>query len=66
MSGRFVDASTMMPEFRVESIHRDQELVERLFALIVPAADARPSVAADGVDLIDIDETRDRLLRLLE
>ena len=44
----------------LESIHLHQELVEGLLALIVSAAQARASAAADGVDLIDEDDWRGR------
>ena len=35
----------------LEAVHLDEELVQGLLALVVPAADASPAVAADGVDL---------------
>ncbi len=41
---------------RVEAVHLDEELVERLLALVVPAAEARTAVTADGVDLVDEDD----------
>ena len=50
----------------VEAVHLDEQLVERLLALVVTAADARAAVAADGVDLVDEHDRRRRVLRLLE
>jgi len=40
---------------RLEAVHLDQELVERLLALVVPAAEPRAAMASDGVDLVDED-----------
>ena len=50
----------------VEAVHLDQQLVERLLALVVTAAHAGAAVAADGVDLVDEDDRRGVLLGLLE
>ena len=50
----------------LEAVHLHQQLVERLLALVVAAAEARAAVAADGVDLVDEDDARRVLLRLLE
>ena len=36
----------------VEAVELDQQLVQRLLALVVAAAEARAAVAADGVDLV--------------
>src|SRR3984893_16587378 len=36
----------------VEPVQLDQHLVQRLLALVVPAAEARAAVPADGVDLV--------------
>src|SRR5205807_5059412 len=49
-----------------ESIHLDQELIERLLALVVTAAQSGAAMAADGVDLIDEDDARRVFLSLLE
>ena len=38
---------------RAEAVHLAQDLVERLLALVVPAAEAGAADAADGVDLVD-------------
>ncbi len=50
----------------VEAVHLDQQLVERLLALVVAAAHAGAAVASDGVDLVDEDDGRGGLLGLLE
>ena len=49
-----------------EAIHLDEQLVQRLLAFVVAAAEASATVAADGVDLIDEDDARRVLLGLLE
>jgi hypothetical protein len=51
---------------RLEAVHLDQQLVQRLLALVVAAAQARAAVAADGVDFVDEDDAGRVLLRLLE
>ncbi len=51
---------------RVEAVHLDEQLVERLLALVVAAAHAGTAVATDGVDLVDEDDRRAVLLGLLE
>ena len=51
---------------QLEAVHLDEELVERLLALVVTAAEPGAAVAADGVDLVDEDDAGARLLRLLE
>ena len=50
----------------LEAVHLDQELVERLLALVVAAAQAGAAMAADGVDLVDEDDAGSVLLALLE
>src|SRR4029079_15994560 len=50
----------------VEAVHLDEQLVERLLALVVAAAHAGATVPADGVDLVDEDDGRRVLLGLLE
>ena len=50
----------------LEAVHLDQQLVERLLALVVAAADARAAVPADRVDLVDEDDRRRPLLGLAE
>jgi hypothetical protein len=49
-----------------EAIHLDQELVERLLALVVAAAQSRAALPADRVDLVDEHDAWRVLLRLLE
>ena len=50
----------------VEAVHLDEQLVQRLLALVVAAAEARAAVPADGVDLVDEDDRRGVRLGLLE
>src|SRR5438552_3725639 len=50
----------------LEAVHLDEELVERLLALVVAAAETRAAVTADGVDLVDEDDARGVLLPLHE
>ena len=50
----------------LEAVHLDQQLVERLLALVVAAAEARAAMAADRVDFVDEDDAGRVLLRLLE
>src|SRR5438067_10222 len=50
----------------LEAVHLDQQLVERLLALVVTAAQAGAALASDGVDLIDKDDAGRVLLRLIE
>ena len=51
---------------RLEAVHLDQKLVERLLALVVAAAQAGAAMAADRVDLVDEDDAGGVLLALLE
>src|SRR5690606_11721545 len=50
----------------LEAVHLDEQLVQRLLALVVTAAEARATMPADRVDLVDEDDARRVLLRLLE
>ena len=50
----------------VEAVHLREHLVERLLALVVPAAEPGAALAADGVDLVDEDDGRRLLARRLE
>ena len=50
----------------LEAVHLDEQLVERLLALVVPAAEAGAAVAPDGVDLVHEDDAGRVLLGLLE
>ncbi len=49
-----------------EAIHLDQQLVQRLLALIVTTAEAGAAMAADRVDFVDEDDAGRMLLGLLE
>src|SRR5207253_8172045 len=51
---------------RLEPVHLDEQLVERLLALVVSAAQAGAAMAADGVDLVDEYDAGRVLLSLLE
>ncbi len=51
---------------RLEAIHLNEQLVERLLALVVSAAESRAAVAAHGVDLVHEDDAGRVLLGLLE
>ena len=44
----------------LEAVHLHQQLVQRLLALVVAAAEARAAMAADRVDLVDEDDARAR------
>ncbi len=50
----------------IEAVHLDEQLVERLFALVVTAAETGAALAADRVDFVDEDDARRGLLRLIE
>ena len=50
----------------VEAIHLDEQLVQRLLALVVTTAHAGTTLASDGVDLVDEDDGRGVFLRLIE
>ena len=50
----------------LEAVHLDEQLVQRLLALVVAAAEAGAAMAADGVDLVDEDDAGRVLLGLLE
>ena len=51
---------------RVEAVHLDEDLVERLLALVVAAAEAGAALAADRVDLVDEHDARRVALGLVE
>ncbi len=51
---------------RLEAVHLDQQLVQRLLALVVAAAEAGAAMAADRVDFVDEDDAGRVLLGLLE
>ena len=50
----------------LEAVHLDQQLVERLLALVIAVAEAGAAMAADGVDFVDEDDAWRRLLGLVE
>ena len=50
----------------LEAVHLDEQLIQRLLAFVVSAAEARAAMAADGVDFVDEDDARRVLLALLE
>ena len=50
----------------LEAVHLDEQLVERLLALVVAAAEPGAAVAPDGVDLVHEDDAGAVLLGLLE
>ena len=51
---------------RLETVHLDEQLVERLFAFVVAAAQPGAAMPADRVDLVDEDDARRLLLALDE
>ena len=51
---------------RGKPIHLHEQLVERLFALVVPAAKSCPTLPSNGVNLIDEDNAWCGLLRLFK
>ena len=51
---------------RFEAVHLDEQLVQRLLALVIAAAEAGAAMATHGVDFIDEDDARGVLLRLIE
>jgi hypothetical protein len=50
----------------LEPIHLDQQLVQRLLALVIAAAEPGAAMTADRIDFVDEDDARRILLRLLE
>ena len=50
----------------LEAVHLDQQLVQRLLALVIAAAETGAAMTADRVDLVDEDDAGRVLLRLLE
>src|SRR5205807_409243 len=51
---------------RFEAVHLDEQLIQRLLALVVSAAEAGAAMASDGVNLVDEDDAGGVLLALLE
>ena len=52
------------PRVAGEAVHLDEDLVQRLLALVVALADAGPAFAAGRIELVDEDDRRGRLARL--
>ncbi len=50
----------------LEAVHLDQQLVQRLLALVIAAAEAGAAMAADRVDFVDEDDAGRVLLGLFE
>ncbi len=50
----------------VEAVHLDQDLVERLLALVVAATETGAALASNGIDFVDEDDARGISLRLVE
>ena len=51
---------------RLEAVHLDEQLIQRLLALVVTAAQAGAAMTADRVDFVDEDDAGRVLLALLE
>ena len=51
---------------RLETVHFDQQLVQRLFAFVILVAKSRTAAAADRIDFVDEDDARRVLLGLFE
>ena len=51
---------------RVETVHLDEQRIQRLFALVVTAADTVAAMAADRVDFVDENDAGRGFLALLE
>ena len=51
---------------RLEAVHLDQQLVQRLFALVIAAAQTGAAMTAHGVDFVDEDDAGGVLLGLFE
>jgi len=54
------------PGVPLEPVHLREELVQRLFPLVVPTPQARAPLAAHGIDLVDEHDARGARLRFLE
>src|SRR5689334_10521881 len=54
------------PRVAGEAVHLDEDLVERLLALVVSLADAGAALAPRGVELVDEDDRGSRLASLAE
>ena len=54
------------PLIRLEAVHLDEQLVQRLLTLVIPAAEAGAAMPAHRIDLVDEDDAGRVLLSLLE
>ena len=59
-------AIIITPSLRLETVHFHQQRVQRLFAFVVPAAQAGSAMAAHGVNFIDENDARRVFLALFE
>ena len=66
MSTRLVAAIMMTESLVSETVHLDEQLVERLLALVMTTAKTGATLATDGIDLVDEDDGRCGLLCLRE
>ena len=51
---------------RGEAVHLNEQLIERLLTLVVPAAEPCSALTADRIDFVDEHNARCRLLRLFK
>ena len=51
---------------RLEAIHLNEDLVQRLLALVVRSANPSTALATDGINLVNKDDARRVALRLIE
>ena len=65
-SGRLVAAMTMTPSLPSKPSISTSSWFRRLLALVMAAAQARAAVASNRIDLVDEDDARGVLLRLIE
>ena len=56
MSGRLVEAMMTMPLMLIETIHLDEQLIERLILIGRSGIVAAPALAAQSVNLINEDD----------
>jgi hypothetical protein len=64
--GRFVAAMDDDAIVRLEAVHLDEELIQRLLSLVMAAAETGAAMPADGIDFVDEDDARGMFLPLLE
>ena len=56
----------MIPVVAFKTVHLNQQLVQGLFALVIPAAQTSTTMTPDSVNFIDEDDARRVLLGILE